>query len=87
MIDFVSIKQNHFLITASFTFGFSLMEVFSGLFLFVQAAQIKGCEDLNVRIDPILNHFWYCCQVANTDEETLKVSLKSFVQETSEKDL
>ena len=34
---------------------------------------MKGCEELKDWIDPIVNHFWYCCQVADGSVEELKV--------------
>ena len=32
---------------------------------FWKAAKVKGCGELEEWIDPIVNHFWYCCQVAD----------------------
>ena len=43
----------------------------------LQAARIKGCEVLKEWVDPIVNHFWYCCQMADGSVEELKVSILS----------
>ena len=34
---------------------------------------MRGCEELKDWVDPIVNHFWYCCQVADRSVEELKV--------------
>ena len=34
---------------------------------------MKGCEELKNWVDPVVNHFWYCCQVAEGSVEELKV--------------
>ena len=34
---------------------------------------MKGCEKLKDWVDPIINHFWYCCRVAEGSVEELKV--------------
>ena len=34
---------------------------------------MKNCEDIGQWIEPIRNHFWYCCQSCDKDEEKLKV--------------
>ena len=41
-------------------------------------AQVKGQENLAIWIDPIVNHFWYCCQECKGDVEDLKVRFFSF---------
>ena len=40
-----------------------------------KAAKIKGCSDLKDWVDPIVNHFWFCCQTAEGSEERIKVTL------------
>ena len=35
---------------------------------------MKGCSEVKQWIDPIVNHFWYCCQIADGSLEELKVS-------------
>lgn len=40
---------------------------------FWKAAKVKGCGELEEWIDPIVNHFWYCCQVADGSFKELKV--------------
>ncbi len=37
------------------------------------AAKVKGQEELQVWIDPIVNHFWFCCQECKGDLAELKV--------------
>ena len=48
------------------------------MFLFcfyrLKAAKIKGCSDLKDWVDPIVNHFWFCCQTAKGSEERIKVT-------------
>eukprot|EP00794_Sanderia_malayensis_P012522 gene12522-13807_t len=55
-----------------------LMSQFSDLIVHVEKAKklnksihkiakLKGCEDLKPWIDPIVNHFWYCCQACDGD--------------------
>ena len=39
---------------------------------------MKGCEELKDWVDPIINHFWYCCQVAEGSVEELKVRFNIF---------
>ena len=39
---------------------------------------MKGCEELKDWVDRIINHFWYCCQVAEGSVEELKVRFKIF---------
>lgn len=41
----------------------------------LKAAKIKGCSDLKDWVDPIVNHFWFCCQTAEGSEERIKVTL------------
>eukprot|EP00112_Aurelia_sp_Birch-Aquarium-sp1_P008140 Seg1893.7 transcript_id=Seg1893.7/GoldUCD/mRNA.D3Y31 product="hypothetical protein" protein_id=Seg1893.7/GoldUCD/D3Y31 len=36
------------------------------------AAKVKGQEELQVWIDPIVNHFWFCCQECKGDLAELK---------------
>ncbi|KAL9960634.1 hypothetical protein ACROYT_G034118 [Oculina patagonica] len=36
------------------------------------AAKVKGCEDIAQWIEPIRNHFWYCAEQCDGDEETLR---------------
>ena len=36
---------------------------------------MKGCSDLKDWVDPIVNHFWFCCQTAEGSEERIKVTL------------
>mgnify|MGYP000710079834 FL=1 len=49
------------------------------MFLFcvyrLKAAKIKGCSDLKDWVDPIVNHFWFCCHNAEGSEERIKVTL------------
>ena len=45
------------------------------LSVLIKAAKIKGCSDLKDWIDPIVNHFWFCCQTAEGSEERIKVTL------------
>ena len=39
---------------------------------------MKGCEELKDWVDPIINHFWHCCQVAEGSVEELKVRFNIF---------
>ena len=34
---------------------------------------MRGYEELKEWIDPVVNHFWYCCQMAEGSVEDLKV--------------
>ena len=36
---------------------------------------MKGYEALKDWVDPIVNHFWYCCQDAEGSVEELKVMI------------
>ena len=44
------------------------------IYIVDQVARMKGCSEVKQWIDPIVNHFWYCCQIADGSFELLKVS-------------
>jgi capsule polysaccharide modification protein KpsS len=39
----------------------------------IQAAKVKGCEQISEWSEPIRNHFWFICENCCCDEEKLKV--------------
>ena len=41
--------------------------------LSLQAANLKDCGVIREWIEPVRNHFWFCCQEANGDLPALKV--------------